>query len=101
VKQARPGTKALGSFWTSAHSTPCHLQAEKFAFSPNSNPEKSIRSFGASEKIDAFESYTRVFVGAQPFVPLVLALLGKVEKEFLIICHQISGKSLRLKIAAS
>src|SRR6202022_3351318 len=47
VKKARPGLKASG---VSIHSTPRHLHFEKFAESPNSNPEKSIPSLGGSEK---------------------------------------------------
>src|SRR5208283_5889438 len=55
-------------------------------------------------KIDASESHWHAFIGPPPIVPRVFALQSKGDKKFLIVFffgHQISGKSLLLKIAAS
>jgi hypothetical protein len=84
-----------------------------FKFSPFGAPPLALREIGVLTKfesrkidsillcfgkIDAFESYTRVFVGVPPFVLFFLAFLREDEKESLMVGPGLSfGGSLIIR----
>src|SRR5208283_3202984 len=78
---------------------------KKGPFSKGNTMEKSIITEGCTAKVGpCSESHWHAFFGPPPIVPRVFALQSKGDKKFLIVfffCHQISVKSLLLKIAAS